>query len=121
MGYEVPQTTAVINFAGTSYAGAEVTVTLDITIDEAMRYGQLAEAGGSHEELFDAVAELLVSWNLERAGVAVPCDGDGLRSMPVPFVVAVFRGFTAALTRVVTVDDPFGNRSNDGDTSAEET
>lgn len=108
---EMPETIATIQFAkGDTYHGLEVTMTLDITLDEALSIGTLTAS--DTEQMFTRIGGYLRGWNLTRKGVAVPCTATSLRAQPLPFVVALLRGYREALGTVMTVDDPFEPQSN---------
>lgn len=115
----MPETIVVVEWPhGHTYHGVEVRMTLDITLDEAMMINGSRDNPG---ELFDQLGSYLRGWNITVRGKAVPCTAEELRRRPTPFVVALLRGYRAALEEVVSVDDPFVEASNDGGTSAPPT
>jgi len=108
---EMPETVTVIDFAeGSTYAGLEVRMTLDITLDEALAVGALTVA--EVDRVYEQLGKYLRGWNITRKGKAVPCTAAALREQPLPFVVAVLRAYSRALEAVMTVDDPFVPPSN---------
>jgi hypothetical protein len=116
VGFELPQNNARIEFEG-PYAGAEVVMSLDLSIDDALELEKL-QANRDTSALFDAMSDLLISWNLERAGTAVPATREAFRAMPTSFLGALFTGYARAMTELVSVPAPSEGRSNGGDTSA---
>lgn len=114
MGFELPPSHAVIKFEGV-YQGAEVVMSLDLSIDAALEFEKL-EKNRDLPALFDAMGDLLVSWNLERNGHPVPVSE--FRAQPTGFLAQLFTGYARALSGLVTVPDPSEGRSNGGDTSA---
>lgn len=118
MGYRVPKTVARIDFpTGHQYHGAEVVMSLDLSIDQVLELEKL-QASRDVGALYDAMGELLVEWNLEDDDGPVLPSPDALRAQPTPFLGAVFSAYARALEGTVSVPGPSEGRSNDGDTSA---
>ena len=117
MGFELPRSTAVIDFAGGPYVGAEVTVSLDLTIDDALMLDKLMR-DDDKAAMIDAMGDLLVAWNLEKGGAPIPCTAESLHHVGLPFLIALFEGMRRALSQVAEVDAPFDPTSSGGDTSA---
>lgn len=117
MGFRLPESTVVVEFAESSpYHGAEVVLSLDLTMDDALTMDSL-RGGDNPAAVFDEIGRVLKRWNLEdAAGAPVPCDATQLRRQPLPFVLELFRGYQRAVERLVTVDAPFAGQSNNGST-----
>lgn len=118
MGFEAPRTVFQMDFADTQYAGLEVAVRAT-TVDELLTLMELIdgrdEAKGIRR-LFDAFAEILVSWNVERMGEPVPTTLDGLLGLEEPFVTAIVLAWQRNL---VQAPPPLPGTSPSGGTSPE--
>lgn len=115
MGFEVPQVTTTIVFDPPSrYAGAEVLMSLDMSIDEAIALEELqtSDVGA----VMDSLGGLIISWNLTKGGEPVPVTA--LRQQPLGFVMTLFDGMKKAMQEVISVDTPFASPSRDGATPA---
>lgn len=119
MGYRVPKTSVRVDFpAGHQYHGAEVVLTLDLTIDQALELEKL-QTSRDIGALYDAMGELLLEWNLEDdQGRPLNPSPENLRSQPTPFLAAVFSAYGRALGEATNVPGPSEGRSNDGGMSA---
>lgn len=108
---EIPESLAVIDFPeGHRYAGLEVRMSLDITLDDAVQVSRVDPS--EPETAFKKMGELLRGWNVTRKGVAVPCTAAGLQAVGLPFVLAVLRGYNRAVAEVMNVGDPFDEQSS---------
>lgn len=126
MGYTYPETRYRLVWEVEPFAGLEV-VAAEPTVEGYLLIGELAEdktqvmdkAPLSKEgrtqrlALYEAFAEVLVSWNVEtRTGEPVPATIDGLLSQPAPLVSAIVDEW---LTRAGTVAPPLSSsESTDG-------
>lgn len=114
MGFELPDTTTRILFDGGPYEGAEVVMSLDLTMEQAFMLDKVKNE--DPEKLVDAMAAYLVEWNITKGGEPVPCTPTELKRRPMPFVMELFKGMRRALSTVVTVDAPFDEPSSNGST-----
>jgi hypothetical protein len=110
MGFDIYNNTVVLEFQGTRYNGATVTLRADVSLDE---WEQYAQAEKLRDEWTWLAANALVSWNLERDGAALPLDTP-FGKLPVGFVRLVVRKWTGI---VVGIDAPLGQPSPDGGTA----
>lgn len=114
MGFEVGGNTAVLEFGeGTALDGAEITVSLDMSVGEYLAMQRVisgitvlattTEGAGeqalqSWEKAYRTFAdEALVSWNLTLRGVAVPPTGDGMMTIPFAAASQIFSEWVGAL------------------------
>lgn len=111
MGYDLYGNTVVIEFEGTRYHGATVTLRADVTLDE---WEQYAKAERLSDEWTWLAGNVLISWNLEHAGQPLPIDTP-FGKLPIGFVRQVVRKWTAI---TVGIDAPLGEPSPGGGTSA---
>jgi hypothetical protein len=116
--FEEPENHAVLTFDDTSpYHGAVVTMSLDLSIDDALLFDKL-HRDGDVDALFDELGNLLVSWNLTKHGEAIPATPAYFRARPQPFLMQLLGAYFRALKSLVTVDEDFEGGSSGGDTSA---
>ena len=118
MGFEAPRTVYQLDFSDTEYAGLELAVRAT-TVDELLTLMELIdgrdEAKGIRR-LFEAFAQILVSWNVTRGGHPVPTTVEGLLSLEEPFVTAIILAWQRNL---VQAPPPLPGTSGSGGTSPE--
>lgn len=120
MGFEV-ETVARLVFPDGAYEGAEVFARCSLSIGEYLDFVTVRDAPGEDvrpwvEALYGAFAPYLVSWNLTRNGVPVPCNVDGLLSIDRDLVRAIIRTWQDT---AVDVTGPLERPSSGGRPSAE--
>lgn len=112
MGFEIGGQTALLIFEeGTSLAGAEVRVSLDMSVRDFLAL-QRAVSGISQATLGDDQIEALEgafetfgrlalkSWNLERDGEPIPATGEGMLMLPFKAANEVFAAWGSAISDV---------------------
>ena len=119
-GFRVPRKTAVLNFEGGEFAGAEVKCAFDVSLETYLMYQALANSPDtdSLRKIFQSFGkDILLEWNLEDDdGGLIPADGDSLMDLPATFSTALVNRWLEALANPpVPLDEP----SPDGDTSEE--
>lgn len=122
MGYVRQRKTYRLIFDDAEFAGLEV-VTASASVATYRHIAGLATRDfgvkptaddlAAADHLFEAFAEVLMSWNLEEPeGVPVPATVDGLRAQDLPFAMAII---VAWMTAVAGVSVPLGLPSSGGD------
>lgn len=95
MGFEVQETRARLQFTDPSFNGLEVVCAL-IPLDELAAAASLADVDSDNvtpadlmkvQQLRDAFAGALRSWNLTRKGKPVPATLAGVKSLDLVFVL----------------------------------
>lgn len=110
MGFDLFDSTTVLDFRGTRYKGAEVRVRSDVSIEE---YQAFLNSEDSEAEWTWFRDNVLVEWNLERKGE--PLDPKLPRNkLPGPFIKRVIHGWMEAF---VDISAPLVETSASGDDS----
>lgn len=115
MGFKIPKNNVRIAFDSTSpYHGAEIVMSLDITIGKSMEIENLLQT--DPERLVEEMVDLIVEWNLEDdLGQPLPVSMDSFREfIPLPLILELFNGFKKGMEGLVSVDDPFERRLKPG-------
>lgn len=107
MGFDIFANTLVLEFQGTRYDGATVTLRADVTLDA---WEAFAKAEKLRDEWEWLAVNALVDWNLERNGQPVPIDTP-YGQLPVGFVRQIVRQWTK---NVVGIDAPLDAASSSG-------
>jgi hypothetical protein len=116
MGFRPPRKIYNLDFAGTDYDGAHVRMR-GTTVREEIRINDLraSEDPNSIRELFEAMVELLIDWDIEDDDGPVPTTLEGVTSQDSSFISAVI---TALQTAVAGVEAPLPESSPSGELSA---
>jgi hypothetical protein len=116
VGFKPPRKIYTLDFTGTEYDGAHVRMR-GTTFGEQVHLEDLraSEDPNSGRELFDALTELLIDWDIEDDNGPVPATLDGVHAQPFGFVVAIMNAFQTAATGVSAPLEP---SSTDGELSA---
>lgn len=127
MAYQLGGNTARLVFddtvLGGAYAGLEVVVSLDASVEEWYAFRDRRYGTGSSRETekenFDWFGEeILESWTLkDRKGKDIPPTAAGLYKCPPRLTLVLFDMWAKAMT---DVSDPLEQPSNDGNSSAAE-
>lgn len=110
MGFEVPVPVYVLSFdEKTRWNGLIVkmeSAPIGVLFDAA-RLGEQIRAEANQmkqlslvETLLNAIGGCLVSWNVERKGIAVPATLEGLRGQPLDMVLEIVQSWTKAVAEV---------------------
>jgi len=115
-GFRIPERTALINFQGTDYDGAEIRVRLSVTFAQFIALRESAQ-GEDQEGMARLFGEtVLMDWNLEDAGGnLIPADGDGMLAIPLELTNLVVQHW---VEEVAGVPSPLSEPSGDIDTLA---
>ena len=115
-GFRIPERTALINFQGTDYDGAEIRVRLSVTFAQFIALRESAQ-GEDQEGMARLFGEtVLMDWNLEDAdGKLIPADGDGMLAIPLELTNLVVQHW---VEEVAGVPSPLSEPSGDIDTLA---
>ena len=115
-GFRIPERTALINFQGTDYDGAEIRVRLSVTFAQFIALRESAQ-GEDQEGMARLFGEtVLMDWNLEDAdGNLIPADGDGMLAIPLELTNLVVQHW---VEEVAGVPSPLSEPSGDIDTLA---
>ena len=115
-GFRIPERTALINFRGTDYDGAEIRVRLSVTFAQFIALRESAQ-GEDQEGMARLFGEtVLMDWNLEDAdGNLIPADGDGMLAIPLELTNLVVQHW---VEEVAGVPSPLSEPSGDIDTLA---
>lgn len=101
MGYVPKKKTYRLQFEGDEYDGLEVRMH-GLSTGQYMDLFQLKEDaeedGESRHQLFELMADRLVSWNVEHEdGSPVPATLDGVREQDLPFTMAIIDAWQQAI------------------------
>ena len=115
-GFRIPERTALINFQGTDYDGAEIRVRLSVTFAQFIALRESAQ-GEDQEGMARLFGEtVLMDWNLEDAdGKPIPADGDGMLAIPLELTNLVVQHW---VEEVAGVPSPLSEPSGDINTLA---
>jgi len=115
-GFRLPERTALINFEGTDYDGAEIRVRLSVTFAQFIALRESAQ-GEDQEGMARLFGEtVLMDWNLEDAdGKSIPSDGDGMLAIPLELTNLVVQHW---VEEVAGVPSPLPEPSGDINTLA---
>ena len=115
-GFRIPERTALINFQGTDYDGAEIRVRLSVTFAQFIALRESAQ-GEDQEGMARLFGEtVLMDWNLEDAdGKLIPADGDGMLAIPLELTNLVVQHW---VEEVAGVPSPLSEPSGDINTLA---
>lgn len=127
-GFEVPETTYVLDFEDEKYQGLEVRMT-EMTMGEILDgvdFSWLSNATSLPADemnsriasLYGMFTEHLQGWNAVRKGKPVPATLDGVRSMGAGFVGPIVKTWIQA---VIGVPAPLAAESQNGDQALEES
>ena len=100
-GFRLPERTALINFQGTDYDGAEIQIRLSVTFAQfiELRESAQGEDQGLMARLFGD--NVLMEWNLEDdAGQPIPATGDGMLAIPLDLTNLVVQHWVEEVARV---------------------
>ena len=102
-GFRIPERTALINFQGTDYDGAEIRVRLSVTFAQFIALRESAQ-GEDQEGMARLFGEtVLMDWNLEDAdGNLIPADGDGMLAIPLELTNLVVQYWVEAVAGVAS-------------------
>lgn len=101
MGFEVPRRTAALVFE--EYPGLEVSAVLDVPLQMFFDFQRMAESldvaqvEKALREFGDAV---LISWNAEIDGKAIPATGDGLMALSLGLAKDILAGWLRGIADV---------------------
>ena len=113
MGFTVPRRQGHLVFSeDADYEGAEVMVNLDSSMGLLFEINDLEDRDGDSgvKRAIEAFAEhVLVSWNLEDEGEAIPATPQGMGGLPLRFGLACINAWTEA---VATPASPLDQSSN---------
>ena len=116
MGFQLPPNTATLIFEDGNYAGLEVKVITDATLEEMFDLPERLE--GKPKEQYVYWATKLVAWNVEdKDGAPVPATFEGVWSQPYEFINFLIGEWRKAVLRP---NAPLSETSSDGSTSAAE-
>ena len=111
MGFQLPQEEGLLKFNGTKYEGAEITVSLTVSLETYFQFDRLVKSVGTaetgpDEELVRAMCDFfiehcLIRWNLEDDNGPLPMTIETLLSQPPQFTNLLF---TSWLTVAVNPD-----------------
>ena len=94
--FKIPVRTALLVFEG-EMEGAEVKCRLDVPLGLYLEYAKLADTNdpAQLEEAFQRFsAEVLIDWNLEVDGDAVPAHPDGMLKVPPAIANAILAAWS---------------------------
>ena len=114
MGFDIYAARGVIEFEGTRYKGAEITVRLDVPVGE---WDGLVALATLDDEGVWMVEHGIESWNLEAGGKALPLTAEAFNKLPRPFRRRLITEYIKAVSEI---DAPLVEPSSSGDTSPEE-
>lgn len=118
MGYRPKRRIFNLDFTGTDYEGLEASMR-GPTVGEEIEFEALQDKPGGAIEVFELMAGLLVSWNVEDDhGQPVPCTLDGVRTQDAAMVTAILK---AAQTAASGVPAPLPSGSPSGEPSLVES
>ena len=110
-GFRIPERTALINFAGTDYDGAEITLLLSVSFAQFLALRESAQ-GEDQEGMARLFGEnVLMEWNLEDdAGQPIPATGDGMLAIPLELTNLVVQHWVEAVAGVsAPLETPSGD------------
>lgn len=124
MPYEVERRAKLV-LQDTIFAGAEIEISLGISLDEALAFDAIPrDKNGrirSKENIRKAVAILVENarptWELTRNGEPIPPTVEGFMGLDYNLLAAIIGGWGALISGEVPA--PLGEQSDDGDTSEE--
>ena len=106
-GFRLPERTALINFEGTDYDGAEIRVRLSVTFAQFIALRESAQ-GEDQEGMARLFGEtVLMDWNLEDAdGKPIPADGDGMLAIPLELTNLIVQHWVEAVSGIPAPLEP---------------
>lgn len=112
MGFEIPKRTLDMTFKGTDYDGAEIKVRLDAPVGLLIEIQDLSD---NPLKLYTKFGEaLLLSWNLEEEGVAIPIGAEGMSAIPSALANIIINSWIEAASAVPA---PLVGESDNGNMS----
>ncbi len=115
-GFRLPERTALINFEGTDYDGAEIQLRLSVSFAQfiALRESAQGEDQEGMARLFGQ--NVLMDWNLEDdAGQPIPANGEGMLEIPLSLAMLLVQHWVEAVS---AVSSPLPETSGDINTLA---
>ena len=109
-----PYSIGLLDFAGTRYKGAEISVNLDVPMGDYLNFSGLTLLA---DEAAWFVEHALFSWNLERRGNAIPATAEGMAQLSIPFQRLIIGGWVKAAAEPSVF---LAETSNAGDSSVAE-
>ena len=112
-GFRLPERTALINFQGTDYDGAEIQIRLSVTFAQFIELRESAQ-GEDQEGMARLFGQnVLMDWNLEDAdGKPIPADGDGMLAIPLELTNLIVQHWVEAVSGVpAPLEPPSGDLS----------
>jgi hypothetical protein len=112
-GFRLPERTALINFQGTDYDGAEIQLRLSVSFAQFIALRESAQ-GEDQEGMARLFGEtVLMDWNLEDAnGEPIPSDGDGMLAIPLELTNLIVQHWVEAVSGVpAPLEPPSGDIS----------
>ena len=106
-GFRLPERTALINFQGTDYDGAEIQLRLSVSFAQFIALWESAQ-GEDQEGMARLFGEtVLMDWNLEDAnGEPIPSDGDGMLAIPLELTNLIVQHWVEAVSGVPAPLEP---------------
>lgn len=101
MGFEIPKRTATLDFE--AYPGLEVVVNLDVKLGTFFDLTELADSGDLKtikQALSDFGDNVLISWNAEEEGRAIPATAEGIMALPFQMAKDVLEGWMRGITEL---------------------
>lgn len=112
MGWAMPRRTARLVFED-PYEGAEVIVTLNVPLGKVLDFEErFRTLPFTHESVREAMAELVIEWNLETLeGEPIPPTADGFLMIDdLVFIRKMITSWRYAMNSAVDVEVPFVER-----------
>lgn len=122
--WRLPKNTIRLEFEGDEFEGIEVEAT-SLPLSEFFALQDLQQRAQNDltaaEEVINKLGAVLTSWNITTGGddedeVPVPCNADGLKSLPLRYAMAILQAWMQA---VAVVPNRSASASNAGVTSLE--
>jgi hypothetical protein len=111
--FKLGSNVAKLTFEDTVYAGAEVTVRLDLPMRLFLELERVQADQGAQAALQEMAKQVLLSWNLDdAAGNPIPCDATGILEVPPALAMAIMEGWRDAVSGVPA---PLGEQSRSGE------
>jgi len=106
-GFRLPERTALINFQGTDYDGAEIQIRLSVTFAQFIELRESAQ-GEDQEGMARLFGQnVLMDWNLEDDdGQPIPADGDGMLAIPLELTNLIVQHWVEAVSGVPAPLEP---------------
>lgn len=119
MPYQIKRRTAVIDFKGTDYDGAEMRCRFDVEMETFLSYQRMIDDASivNVAEMFKQFGdEIVLEWNLEDEGKQIAADGAGMMKLPVQLATEIIKRWLEAMA---TPSAPLSLPSKNGATSEE--